>query len=624
MALEFEVDAEGSMHFAAGHDFVEASVEGFRALGEARLEFQGDPGGNLGHAFAEFVELGVELTHSLFLRNSPSVHSQFMPARSQGKGKTVPPRRVLPAAIERHGHWLALALVLVATLRIAATYTVLNHTHDEPAHVAAGMEWLEKGAYRFEHQHPPLTRVMAALLPRLDGAHLWGREGMWNEGVAILYRSGGYERTLSLARAGNLIFFWVACLVVFVWARRFFGTVAGVCALLLFTLVPPVLGHAGLATTDMGLTAMTGAALLSTLLLLEQPSLWRGLLWGACLGLGVVSKFSFLPFYPSCLAAGAVFHYWRTRADVQPGPGRLWAPMVAGLGVALALIWAVYRFSYGPTPYGVPLPFPELFRGIEEVRNHNRAGHAAYLLGQQSSDGFWYYYPVVLAVKTPLAFLALTGLGGLAAWRSRRFHHLMPLAFACGVLWFAFTSNINIGIRHVLPLFVVFAVLAGWGLANAVADGRVWMTRLAMGLLLWLTLASAWIHPDYIAYFNELTGDAPEEVLVDSDLDWGQDVKRAGQFLRGAGAPWVAYQPFVLAHEEEAHGFPPIVAFDSANPTPGWNLVSATVWKALRFGQKPGTPVFPDRLKPRQRAGRGMLLYYIPPPPGTRPQFEVR
>ncbi|MBL8295721.1 MAG: glycosyltransferase family 39 protein [Bryobacterales bacterium] len=551
-----------------------------------------------------------------------------MPARPKGKGKSAPTQieTEVPLAVtfERYAGWLALVLVLVATIRIVATYSMLNHTHDEPAHVAAGMEWLEKRAYQFEHQHPPLTRVVAALLPRLDGGHLWGREGMWNEGVAILYRSGGYERTLTLARAGNLVFFWVGCAVVYVWARRYFGPLPGACALLLFTLIPAVLGHAGLATTDMGLAAMVGAALLMTLVLLEKPTVWMGVLWGTCIGLGVVSKFSFLPFYPSCLAAGVVFHFWRTRKEGLGPPGKLVVPVLAGLGVAFLLIWAMYRFSYGPTPYGFPLPFPELFSGIEQVRNHNRAGHPAYLLGQNSSDGFWYYYPVALMVKTPLAFLGLAGMGLVAAWRSGRFHSLMPLAFSCGLLAFAVTSQINIGIRHVLPLYLMLAVLAGWGLARALKEESLWVKRLAMGLLLWLGIASVWIHPDYIAYFNELTGDAPEEVLVDSDLDWGQDVKRAGKYLKSAGAQWVAYQPFVLAYDEEVHGFPPIVAFDPVNPTPGWNLVSTTVWKALRFGQKPATPLFADRLKPRQRVGRGMLLFYIPIPPGTRPQFEVR
>lgn len=94
----------------------------------------------------------------------------------------------------------------MATFRIVSTYTVLNHTHDEPAHVAAGMEWLDKGVYKWEPQHPPLTRVAAALLPKLDGGHYWGRKDMWNEGVAVLYRGKGYDRTLSLARAGVLPF----------------------------------------------------------------------------------------------------------------------------------------------------------------------------------------------------------------------------------------------------------------------------------------------------------------------------------------------------------------------------------------------------------------------------------
>ena len=71
--------------------------------------------------------------------------------------------------LERHGRAIAVALVLVASIRIIATYTVFSHTYDEPAHIACGMEWLDKGVYQWEPQHPPLARVATALGPYLLG-----------------------------------------------------------------------------------------------------------------------------------------------------------------------------------------------------------------------------------------------------------------------------------------------------------------------------------------------------------------------------------------------------------------------------------------------------------------------
>ena len=67
--------------------------------------------------------------------------------------------------LERHSLAVALALILIATLRIVSTYTVFNHTSDEPNHIACGMEWLDKGTYTYETQHPPLARIAAALGP---------------------------------------------------------------------------------------------------------------------------------------------------------------------------------------------------------------------------------------------------------------------------------------------------------------------------------------------------------------------------------------------------------------------------------------------------------------------------
>jgi len=149
---------------------------------------------------------------------------------------------------------------LIATLRIAASYPVFNHTIDEPAHDACGLEWLGKGTYDLEPQHPPLARIFSALGPFLAGERSQGRKGIYNEGAAILYNQKNYQRNLTLARIGTLPFFWLACLVLYLAAARWFGKPQAALAVLFFTLLPPTLAHATLATTDMALTATMGLA----------------------------------------------------------------------------------------------------------------------------------------------------------------------------------------------------------------------------------------------------------------------------------------------------------------------------------------------------------------------------
>jgi hypothetical protein len=128
-------------------------------------------------------------------------------------------------------------------------------------------------------------------------------------------------------------------------------------------------------------------------------------------------------------------------------------------------------------------------------------------------------------------------------------------------------------------------------------------------------VSSALSHPDYIAYFNELAGDRPEKIIVDSDLDWGQDMKRLSARLREVGATEVAFDPFIIAHLELVHGFPPIKPLDARAPSPGWNAVSLTMLKLDRLGMRghPEIIPWPELVPQQERVGKGVLLYYFPP-----------
>lgn len=249
-----------------------------------------------------------------------------------------------------------MAAVLLASVRIVATYHVFNHTTDEPAHLACGIEYLDKGVYAWEPQHPPLARVALSIGPYLIGARPQNmprnvRLALFYEGLRIFYSGRHYELMLSLARAGVLPFFWVACLVVYLWGLRYFSRAVAAAAVVFFSFLPPVLAHSGLATTDIALTAFLAAAFLAGRVWMERPSLANGALFGVATGLMVLSKFS-------CL-----------------------------------VIWAGYRFSFGKVPFAsFPLPAPELWANIQQVRDHNAKGHLCYLLGTVGGTGFWDFW----------------------------------------------------------------------------------------------------------------------------------------------------------------------------------------------------------------------------------------
>jgi hypothetical protein len=506
--------------------------------------------------------------------------------------------------------------VLLATARIVATYAVFNHTIDEPSHIAAGMEWLDKGTYTWEAQHPPLARVAAAIGPRLLGGytHKLRREpitrvedNLEHEGLAILYEGHRYDRLLSAARLGILPFFWVACLVVYAWAARAFNPRVAALATVAFSFLPPVLAHAGLATTDMALTAFTGASFLTGLMFMERPGPRRAILFGAVTGLAVLSKFSSLVFLPA--AGAAAFLAWlfleRPGRPRIVGGLRRSAPYLAlAIGVGAFVVLAGYRFT----------AIAALFEGVAYVRYHNAVGHATYFLGARSDTGSPLFFPTVLAIKTPLALLLLLAAGAVLArpaWRRAA----LPLAFSAAILLVGVAGNINIGIRHVLPVYIGVAIAAAAVAADLLERRKA--TPLVAILALWFAGSSLLSHPDYIPYFNELAGSEPEKIVVDSDLDWGQDARRLARRLREAGAASATFATLLAADFEKEHGFPPLTArMDVTRPNPGWNAISLTWWKARRLGlggQYPDLVLWPDRVPPHEKIGKSIYLWSFPP-----------
>jgi hypothetical protein len=178
-------------------------------------------------------------------------------------------------------------------------------------------------------------------------------------------------------------------------------------------------------------------------------------------------------------------------------------------------------------------------------------------------------------------------------------------------------SRINIGTRHVLPIYLCFALLAA-----AFAWERVERSalKLVLAMVVWIVISGAWQHPDYLPYFNEfneLTGSQPERILADSDLDWGQDVGRLGKRLVELGVQQVAFTPFFRTDLTRFHPFPKATDNNPLQPDYGWNAVSITYWKSLKMGlltAEPPVDPWPDRARPTERVGRGILLYYVAPP----------
>jgi hypothetical protein len=441
--------------------------------------------------------------------------------------------------------WLLVALLAIATAwRVASTHDVFSPTWDEPAHIFAGYEYLADGRYTFDISHPPLARIAFAFPLRHAQSNA---ENVHDRVGDVLSSPGHYMAGVAAARKGNLIFLAVAVIGLAIWASALYGAHVGVVAAVLFALLPPVLAHAGLATTDMAVTAAVaaGAAVLHRWLGVTN---WRTTTALAIVfGLGLLTKFSFSFYF------GIVAVVMMTAARRWP-VGKGFAAVTGGM----AIVWVVYFFNR----------LKRFFGGFLVVMRHNAEGHEAYFRGEVRSDGWWEYFPVVLGVKTPLPFLILAAVGVWFVLRERR--HRTLLVMIALMLAMVVTSRINLGVRHVLPIYLPLSIVA------AVAFDRLWRTRaklLAPALALWLGFNSFGAHPDYLPWMNALAGEHPERLVLDSNFDWGQDVVRLRDTCRALNIPNLGVGLFGSTDLQRI-GMPPTHPVPREPGPPGWYAVS--------------------------------------------------
>ena len=114
------------------------------------------------------------------------------------------------------------------------------------------------------------------------------------------------------------------------------------------------------------------------------------------------------------------------------------------------------------------------------------------------------------------------------------------------------------------------------------------------GLFGWQVVSGALAHPDYLSYTNEITRGHPENFVAESDLDWGQDMHRVGDFLKKAGATEVTFTPYNVTYVQAGHAFPKVTYSDWYHASPGWNVVSLGGLEGVQssgLDRQPAAPV---------------------------------
>jgi hypothetical protein len=549
-----------------------------------------------------------------------------MPLRSEEKADLTFSKNSVVAFLERYSLVLCLLLMGIACVRIIATYNALSLTADEPFHLACGIEYLSYHSITLDVENPPIAQAVEALGPYFGGLHLTGRENPFVEGAEMLTRSGNVDGMIFRLRLGTLPFFLLACGVVGSFNYHFFGKAAAVLAVALYTLLPNALADGGLATTDMALAASTGAAFLAAILWAEKPDWRRAIVMGFFIALAFLTKLTALG-YVVCSLFFAGLAYWYTSAigwrDLPLIARRYYKTFALAVATTIFFMWAAYWFSFRQIlGHHISVPAPEFFEGIRVAIYYNRAGHMSYLFGHHQKSGWWYYFPVAISFKTPIAFLILVAVGGVVCYRRRAaIRYLLPIAFVVGILAPAMSGHIDIGIRHIAPAYLGFSIIAALGLLALLESSRFRLlcSSAALALVLWMVVSVGMQHPDYLAYFNAFAGKHPENILVDSNYDWGQDLKFLSRRLHQLHADHVTLGTVDGTtnnrYREEWYGVPHILDLDELTPSPGWTAVGDTFDKACRFdlcGHSHVQRPWYDQIAPTERVGP-YSLYYVPP-----------
>ena len=512
---------------------------------------------------------------------------------------------------KHYGSAGAVLLLLVFLGELTFSIRQQSLSWDEGDHIFAGyMSW-KKVDFGINPEHPPLVKALAAIplqpihlkVPDPKGLASFKDEAYF-DGRDFIFGNGGEaeaDRIIFRARMAAASLSLLLGLLVFLAAREMFGDGAALFALALVVFEPNMIAHGAYVTTDMGISCFMFASIYAMYRYVKAPSVGRLIVLGLVSGLALASKHSgvlLLPFGLALIITEILWSSPETRTNKRRVALRLTGAFLAASTIAIVVLWAFYGFRYAARPGGMQLSpslaeyarglkglepqvylalarlhlLPESYLyGLVDVRLISDS-FSTYIFGKVYAHGVWFYFPAAFIIKSTAAFMGLLLLTGFAIvtgkLRARRevfFLTIPPVLY----LLIATGTGLNIGARHILPMYPFLSVLIGGATLALAHKDRRW--AYVVGLLLaWHVVSSARAYPNYLAYSNEFWGGPANtyKYLTDSNTDWGQQLKAVKKYLdnRGVKDCWFAYFAEPSIHFS-AYGIPckPLPTADS-----GW------------------------------------------------------
>lgn len=452
-------------------------------------------------------------------------------------------------------------------------------TVDELPHIGAGYSYWHNGKLQLNPEHPPLAKLVATLPLAIksndDSAF---SSSYWNKNdphytqyeftSEFLYKSrNDPDQLTQLARLFMLIFPLIALIVTAMWSYRISGYYASIVATAFLGFSPTFLAHAKLITTDIPIMSLSILTLYFFSKFLDIRYSKYAIYSGLALGCALLVKFSgvlLIPVLGLIFFLNIINDHKRARLGEYINLGGIFA-------IALTIVFIVYAVFDRNTPISEYYnylnkivsahsndwiaqmfnsvsgfitfrPLISYLLGFVQVLDHNKYGHTAYFLGTISSSGSFWYFPIVFVIKETLGHILLLIFSSILAIKillttgvrkiSRNIDFIALGSWFAVYLAISLVSDINIGIRHILPIFPVIAIFVGVILGGIIENIK---TRLIVGvvIILMLTAETFYAYPYYIPFFNILGGGSENgyKLVADSNVDWGQDLKRLAVFV---------------------------------------------------------------------------------------------
>lgn len=453
-------------------------------------------------------------------------------------------------------------LLSVLFIQAVSSMRLKSLTFDENYYLPAGYSFLKTGDFRMTIDHPPLIPLLSGFpLLFLDlnfpaDSELWrNNQDKYSFGKLFLYGSGNDAD--EMAFRGRIPIVLLSVLLgyyVFLWAKKLYGVRAGFLALFLYVFSPNILAYSRLVTPDFGIACFMFIACYQFWAWLEKPTAKNLVLSGIFLGLALVTKYSALLLFPVFLLLFAYKMFFSSSYEINglpllgrpaPFPGMV---RILNVTIIISLIsLAIIYLAYGLKGDALQL----YLQGLKNLQlaNFSKSSAAAhfirpdyhyYLNGEFSVQPWWYYYLAAFLVKTPLPTFILLVLALVLLKKNKPtvYNELWLILPVYLILVTSFLDSVNFGLRRILPLYPFLFVFVS-RVAEVKEDAKTFFSKKSvlqplLGFLgAWYLTASLMSSPDYLTYFNEVAGGPRQGLsyLDDSNIDWGQDLKRLKTYM---------------------------------------------------------------------------------------------